>query len=340
MAANANTNVLDKIAKLLALSEGRGTTEAEASLAAEHVQRLLQDHGLTLAQVETAQGGLSADAKRVNQNFGDMRAMYLYQRNLMATVADNNFCLHRVVKTFVPCDKWGAAKGRVDGVLVRGYMQNQHSLVGRELNVNVTVQTYRYLMEAIERACPFDRRSVDGKRFLEGAVARVTERLTERRHQREAEDEARRSAQPAAGNGSGRELVLSDVYGSEADLNNDTLNNFPPGTTATKRREAVARQAQQQAEHDRLMAEGVDSDVAWYRAYGYGEERAVELSASWKRRSRRNRGGRGRSQNWTQNDARHHDKINSTAYKAGRVAGDGVGLDNQVGASRRKAITG
>lgn len=333
------SNVLEKAKKLLAVRDGRGVTENEAAMAAEALQRLLQDHNLTLAQVEAAGGSSDEPTKREKATTAH-RAMYAYQQTLMEALAENNFCLHVIRKEFVRDRGWGAAK-RYDPETketVTGHLEKRHVLVGRELNVAVTVQTYEYLVEALGRASPYDHRTTEGKRFLEGAATRVAERLREKRLERERESKAAEEARHAAANGSGKELVLSDVYGSESDLNNDALNGFPPGTTAARRRERIEKEAAQKAEHDRLVAEGLGDTEAWYRAYGYGANRAAELAADYDKWSRRRRGGRGRTTNWTQSDRAHHAKVSSAAYKAGRSAGDQVGLDAQVGATKRRAI--
>jgi hypothetical protein len=327
--SDATQAVYARIQKLLALAETRGATEAEAALAAEHVQRLLQEHNLTLSQVE-ATTNLTASTREKKEML-DRRAMYAYQRELMVALAQNNFCLHRISAIWRAHASYGAGDYRmVDGVRTRGYTTKVHLLVGRSLNIQVTVDTYDYLIEAVHRANQFDHRTRDGKLFLSGAVSRLAERLAERR--REAE-RASRLAAPT--NGTGRELVLSDVYGTEADLNNDALNGFPQGTTAAKRRGNADRAAKQQAEHDRLVAEGVDSDIAWYRAYGYSEEAAQRHAASW----RKGRGGRSR-RGFSTNDA-HYRKVRSGAYQAGRAAGETIGLDTQVGGGRAaRQITG
>jgi hypothetical protein len=322
--------ILVRVKKLLALANDGGATEAEAALAAAKVQEILQDHGLTLAQVEATQTDpqISTREKRAL----DHRAMYEYQRDLMRALAENNFCLHHVARVFVPHERRSTTTRIIDGVRVTGYHEKRHVLVGRQLNVEVTQQTYEYLLGALRRANPYSHVTVDGKRFLSGAVQRLTERLAERRRERELA-----SAQaPTKTNGTGRELVLSDVYGTEADLNNDTLNGFPAGTTATRNREAEARRARQQAEHDRLVAEGTDSTEAWYRAYGYEPERAAMYAAKYNRRAAR--AGRGRTRNWTRGDEAHYAKVNSPAYQAGKQAGDAIGLDDQVGQTQRRRL--
>ncbi len=87
-----------------------------------------------------------------------------------------------------------------------------------------------------------------------------------------------------------------------------------------------------------LVAAGVDSTEAFYRSCGYEVDEAKTYASNWKRHSNR-RGGRGRSTNWTHADSKHADKINSPSYRAGRSAGDGIGLDSQVGTIKRKLIT-
>jgi hypothetical protein len=339
-----NHDVYDRIKKLLALTEGRGATEAEAALAMEHVQRLLQDHGLTLAQVEASSGETAGDRSKI---VTDLRAAYAYQLDLMRTLAENNFCLHtvRTVTARTEKPRWDGRAGRY----VQERRSKRHVLVGRELNVRVTTETYAYLLEALTRASSYDPRSADGKTFLEGGVARLVERLSERRRQREAESEANRTAASTIGNGTHRELVLTDVYGSEADQNNDVLNGFPIGTTAARRRERAAENARREGERARLVAEGVDQIVATYRSYGYAPERAEELAASYRAtvaaapRSRggRSNGGRsngGRSNGWTHGQEAHYRRVNSASYRAGKAAGDAIGLDDQVGRARRPTL--
>src|SRR5713226_3060863 len=174
--------ILAKIQKLLALSNGSGTTEAEASLAAEHVQRLLQDNGLTLAQVEAA-GGASDESVRREKTTTEHRAMYAYQRTLMAALADNNFCLHVLRDEFVPNPNWGSKRkyDKATDSYIRGYKSKRHMLVGRNLNVQVTMQMYEYLTKALTGVSPYKHMTTDNNRFLEGGVSRLVERLAERR---------------------------------------------------------------------------------------------------------------------------------------------------------------
>jgi|GEM_PF-4077370 len=325
----AQNPILTKIQKLLRLADAtRNTSEAEATAASLKVQELLQEHGLSLAQIEAA-GGDTDEPKRTKQML-DRRAKYGYQVKLMRTLAVNNFCLHhvRTVQNDKPLYSGG-----------RGLTSKSHLLVGRQINVDASIAMYDYLLETFTQLradAGFTASVRDATNFMDGAVARVCERLDERR--RTAERESKEKCLNAQGNGTGRELILADVYGSEDDLNNDLLNGFPAGTTATRRAENAARQAAHDAKWKELQAQGVEKWTAWYQAHGYGEDAAAIASKRFLGRSRRS-GGRGyRGGHWTQGDERHAQKINSDSYKAGRGAGDRVGLDGQVGASTRKRL--
>jgi hypothetical protein len=328
-AMSTHADIIARIQKLLALSQ-HNPSEAEAALAAAKVQELLQAHNLTLTQIE-ASGTTSNDpaGKRAKEATGH-KAMYGYQQRLMSSLADLNFCLHMV-----------------QTVQDNGRRSRRHTLVGRVVNIQATQMTYDYLITTMRRLV-IEAGHAYGKegeqdlhRWIDGCTETLCSRLETLRREREEADAARQAAQPQTGNGSGRELVLSDVYGSETDLNNDHLNGFPPGTTATKRREREDKQAAQTARHDELVAQGMDSTKAWYVAFGYGEEQAAQFATQYTRTSRRrSRGGRGRTTGWTQRDEANYRKTNSASYKAGREAGKSIGLDPQVSGNSTKRIGG
>ena len=325
----AETNILDRVAKLLAVQEARGATEAEASIAAEHVQRLLETHNLSLSQVEQhASNGVHGGIKRSKDDTTTASPFQPWRVSLMEGVCKNNFCLAKAM------------------IFRDGSKRKQKlMLVGRELNVNVAKMTYDYIAGALVSELKKQGFSLtdktgyskEGNYFLEGAVSRVVERLDERRKEREDASTDAMAAAQAKGNS--RELVLSDVYGNEADLNDDALNNFAPGTTAARRRENTERLARQQVKHDELVAQGVDNTKAWYLAYGYSEETATEFAKSYKRNTRRGASHNHAGHNWSRRDEAHYKKVTSGAYKAGVTTGSKIGLDNQIGASKRKQIS-
>lgn len=320
--------IIKKISKLLKLADSSKTTEGEAALAAAKVQELLQEYGLSLAEIESR--GESHDAgQREKRQIDSFAINYGWQIKLMTTIAETNFVLCRVhlVKT---------ARGR----------GKRFQLVGRKLNVDATRMVYDYLYQTMYRIAVeqgYAIKDIPGKpghadpvsmrnrtNWNEGCVDRLAERLRER-----AEEAKRASAQRAAqGNGTGKELVLSDLYGSEAELNNDLVNGFAPGTTATRRRKAEERQRQFDATLAALEAQGVEHIEAWYRAYGYGEEAAKEASQRYHRRESRRWSGRARSyRNYGTTNSRwqkQQERRNSRAYREGAQSGDDISLDPQA----------
>ena len=259
----------------------------------------------------------------------------------MTALATSNFCLHQIVRS--P----GAGQPR------------RHLLVGRAVNVEATRLTYDYLLGALRRELAtagyreteprFTRDGVkhvkwskEGQWFLEGAATKLSERLAERRQAAEAESAAR--ARPA-GNGTGRELVLSDVYGSEADLNNDALNNFPAGTTAARRRQREEEEMKREAEKQELIDAGVDPTEALYRSLGYSKEKAREWADDYKRASMMAaRGRRGRTRHFTiggsRGDRTYYRMVGSAAYRSGKEAGGAISLEKQVSGGNPKRLKG
>ena len=316
------TAVLDRIFKLLAIQEARGASEAEAQIAAEHVQRLLQEYNLTLSEVERHSGGSDQPSARKKDGIAIKNNNMPYFDKLATGVAETNFCLGRI--TTVTNEK--------------GRRRKQVIIIGREVNVHATKLTFEYLVEACFREMRKNYQltlgggdySKDALWFLEGMCERLYERLKALQAEREAES-AKKAEQAHQGNGTHQELVLSDVYGSEQDLNNDFLNGFPAGTTAARKRAEAERQAKIDAELKRLQEGGMEWAEAWYRAHGYGDK-SVEYAHAYNKRSRRSGSGRGYSHGWSSRDDARYRKVNSTAYQSGVKAGSTVSLSEQVGA--------
>jgi hypothetical protein len=318
--SGTNQAVMAKIAKLLARTDvKRGVTEAEAATAAGMVQAMLQEHGLSLAEVEAA-GGSVDDGGR-DKRVADRRAVYGWQRKLMRTIAETNFCMHRVRHVV----------GKE-----RGQNSRHHLLVGRKINVDATLAVYDYLSEAMLRLCAeagIRHGGSDFHAWREGCVDRLTDRLEERAE--EARKASEEKAKAARGNGTHRELMLADVYGTESDLNNDHLCGFAPGTTAVRRAADQRRQDEADKKWADLQEQGVEKWEAWYIAHGYGEEDAKRCSANFRRSSGRRSSGRGyRGGGWTSADTRR----GSDAYRAGQEAGGKIGLDPQATHRKPKLI--
>src|SRR5271166_443754 len=212
---NPMTEITDglkaKIRKLLALAEdGRGN-EHEAAAASAKVQELLAEYNLDMACVTETQ---DTDPDAIREQAGDIEVVIDWQGELFAAIARNNFCMRH-------CTEWG-------GKNVRRYV-----LIGRRINVRTTIDVYSYLMSAMARLTPYpDKRTRAHRSWNEGCAARLATRLFDARCQAEAASRTARGERPR---GNGSDLVLSDVYSTEGDLNRDFHLGLEPGTSARER---------------------------------------------------------------------------------------------------------
>jgi len=309
--------VIERIKKLLALADkNKNSSAAEAESAAAKVQELLQDYGLSLAQVTASERNADAMTDREKAET-DRRAMYKWQRELMAALAKGNFCIHFVQEKLVE----RTLKSRRHLGLKKSTF---HVLIGRTINIQGTIALYDYLVKSIGREAArhgYDHGTSDNALFFDGAVSRLSERLFAQRAKREREEAeaeaARRKATAATGSATpGTGLVLlSDVYGSEEDLNADLRYGLPAGTTAARRKGREASERERRLVAERLESEGVDWVEAFYRSHGYSEEDAKKAAREYYKKNARE-------------NAKNAKK--GEAFSVGRVAGDKIGLDLQV----------
>lgn len=316
MSDTVPVKIIDRIRKLLAMSaSGSGATEAEATTYAEKAQELLGQWNLEMSEVGSGETSAVDGTRTKDQT--KMSAAHEWQANLMSSVARNNFCFHA---TKVVHDRRANGTGKMRD-------RRRHFLVGRQVNIEMTVGVYSYLVASMERLCPYeDSRGRSYKSWFDGCVERLSARLTEQRQMSEAESRARR-AEPSRG--SGTDLVLADVYSSEEDLNYDFRFDLTPGTTA-------ARRAKREQE-DRDAA-------AQYRAYReanpYPTPSATEVSthvetpAERKAREKQERASARWHESYERRQEKAESKIDRTAYRQGQTTGGEIGLDRQVGSSR------
>lgn len=344
---------VDRIRKLLALSKDGGATEAEASLAAEMAQRVMEEHNLSMATVEARGGSSGADGKREKSQFTN-KAPYKWMRTLMAEVGKLNFCYVE--------EKW-ERKGEYGGSRTSTFVG--YSVIGRAANVASTSVTFDYLVQSINRLAAEE---VDGDAqrlftryaasFREGCCDRVVERLRVKREQalqeqeRKAREDNARARHPNAAPGTSLVVVLRDYVQDEEDLNNDYRQGWEPGTTAQRRKEQELSNAEYRRKRELRKAEleaqyPDDPDMVLYRLHGYSEEdvlkireketKAARPETDAQRRKReeqeRNRRRREDERYW-----RQQSKRDWRGYQKGSEAGDRVGLDPQVDAGCRSKI--
>jgi len=192
--------VIDKIAKLLNLAEGKGATANEAAVAAAKAQELMDRHRLDRATIDAGSG---PDSEQVGFSKGDplekMGRAVSWKLFLGGDLAAIHSC--RLVVT--PVGK--TLKGRVELILI-----------GRPSDTQVVSYLYTYLTREIERLTKFALVSMRGyfisrsdavewgRSFRLGAVAEVLDRLIEA--QKRVHDQAKQDGAQC------RALVLLDDH--------------------------------------------------------------------------------------------------------------------------------
>lgn len=351
MNAPADVNkVAILINKLLALAKDGGATEAEASLAAEKAQDLMTQHNLSMANIEAAGGQSGDDGQRVKDGISH-RQVYKWQRTLMKALAELNFCYCQ--EKF----EYRRSQSVFDG----------YTLIGRAANVASTRVMFDYLLQTIDRVAkdevqdPAQYFTRYAHSFKEGCADRVIERLQARRAdevktaERKAREDKVRNSHPGAATGNALVVVLGDYVQDEEDLNNDMRRGVPPGTTKARRAEYEREQAALRIENQRKYDErkalilsqqpGIDPQKLDWLAQGFSEESVdkwlkdankVETDAQRRKRIEREKREYDR---WRDQQHRQDAKKDWRGYSKGREAGDGVGLDRQVGRGTAKGIT-
>jgi hypothetical protein len=302
-------SVIERILKTLALANDPSAAEGEAATAADMVQRLLSKYNLTMAELEMA-GGSTQDAKRVkDQHKG--KAAYKYQRSLMAVLAELNYC-HVLIRR----------EYRGNRAMDVGYV-----LIGREVNVIVVRQLFEYLNKAVERAVEphldgnHQRLSKWAITFKEGATERLIQRLRVQHYERQAEQsKAARQTNAANTTGTGLVVVMEDFAQREKDLNTDLRWGYEPGTTERNRLQAALRREEWLRQQETLVRQ---------------EPTPKETKAQREARERREQRDQERwNRRWEREEDARRAKENSTAFRAGRRAGETINLDPQVQAGQ------
>jgi hypothetical protein len=334
-----NMKIVERVRKLLALAEDGGATEAEAQLAAEKARELMAEHGLSTATVEAHGGQGEARAKVELQGKADK----WWQPPLMEAICETCF-------VFVERKYRNDRAGRTLGA---GYR-----MIGRESGVATAQVLFDYLCATVERATREHTVKLEKPKWFQRAMSeRLQERIKER-HEQAMQQQAKQARQanaaarhPASA-GTALVVVLEDYAQKERDLNEDARRGKQPGTTAREREEYEHRQLQRQQayqqRHAEALAMGLTEDEAYYYAAGYSVERAKELATpvtekkeetEAQRRKREEADERYRERYYRQRRFEEN-KRSSASWRAGREAGEKVGLDPQVGGSGTKKLGG
>lgn len=298
--------VLVRIQKLMRLSE-HNPNKHEAQSAAEMAQKLADAYNIDMASLNS-----DADA-RFDANFKG--GLYNYQRMLFKAVAELNHCLY-----------WHS-KG-----LQRGE-KYKHRIVGSRVNVMLTNQMAEYLQDAIERItrqdfCGGDHTKFfkkDSHVFRDGMADEIIGKIYKKRREAERAAKEQREAQ---GTGDGKSLVLIDtVIQREQRANYDF--QYGEGAWdraqqenvgwAEKRRKAEEEFEQWAKDHPEEHAAKLEEQAKSQREYAEKRRKQEERNAKRRKGTAPAR----------------KTKYDSGVYWAGREAGEQVGLDAQVGETKK-----
>jgi uncharacterized protein DUF2786 len=321
-------SIVKRVRKLLALAASdSGATEAEASLAASKAAEIMEEYGLSIMQME--ESGQETEG-RDKDLFQAERAHW--HDVLIAAVAESCFVYAETRKR-------------------RNVHLREFTLIGRKSAATTARITYEYLVKAILRT--YKESGAESRQlFATGAAERLAERLKKRHADKlaeqkaEAEAKVREAHERAAANGSSTStaiaLTLVDYEAHERDLNEDFRNGYPPGTTEKRRRERDAATAAKEAKRAELRLSGIDDGVAWNMAFlNMDRERAEAYEKEWNKKQNRSK----RRSEWTQADERawrseerRQRQRESASFRAGRSAGEKIGLEPQIDRSNQKLV--
>ena len=129
-----------------------------------------------------------------------------------------------------------------------------HNVVGAQVLADYLQQTIERIAQDTARERGVNVFSQPMIAFREGMADRLCDRLAQLRYER-LEAERRKNEQAQAPSGG---MALSVLVQDEADLNNDFIMGYEPGTTARRRQESDALWQKQKAEYEQFLTTGTD----------------------------------------------------------------------------------
>lgn len=339
-----DAKVLARIKKYLAMTTDAGASEAEALFAAELARKMMAENGISNATIEASGGQGEGRTKHAGRGYVNKRWMH----SIMRALAEQSFIVADYREGRMRTD-WDTGKQTKDS--------GGWDLWGRESSVITAKLMYDYLVKTVHRSVREYSHASD-EVYKEAMGMRIAERLEER-HQtamraqaREAREKQAQAQHPSAATGNALVVVLEDYAQNELDLNNDMRNEWPPGTTLQRRKAREAEMAKREAElaaearhradeRERLRSEGYENEeVIELILDGFSPERAEAMveednspEAQAKKAKEKQRSAK-EEQAWRERQNKRWEKYaerqNSPSYRAGKKAGDSVGLDGQV----------
>ena len=209
----------ERIAKLLRLANNN-PSEREAVAAMERAYALMEEHNLTMAQVDAHGSG----DERVQETVGGDYRGQTWARSIWAGVAELNFSMY----AYVPAGRAQRYLRTPDGYVEKlpRHEVDQHMIIGTQSNVASTKVMAEYLIATVERLarerreeeCLYGARQQHAYKL--GCADRLRDRLITLRRERE---QASRKEQQAA---SGNLPVLADVYTAHKAANEELYRSI------------------------------------------------------------------------------------------------------------------
>ena len=322
----AEQKASETIQKLLNLAAKAGTpAEAEAAMAKATL--LMEKYNLDQATVEG-----SDKAKRTKDLVDG--GFLEWNRWLWQSVAELHFCIYwsQKYRTKEKVPQTHRIAGVYVGMRMVYAMRRRHALVGKQLNVRLTIGMAQYLQGAIERVLA-ERLAGDpvaqgqnmktkwAHDFRKGVAMGLIRKLRDKRDEVKAKDaqDRRKAERAAAGASTGTALTIAELELTEQEANMDFL--YGEGWSARKRKE----REEEAAERERELAEWrqwcLDNpEEAKKRA----DEEAAEEEREAKREERNAKRRKGR------HSYGRRDNTDVGAYYAGMDASEKIGLDPQA----------
>lgn len=317
--------MLSKLRKLLSMQTG-AATETESATAAAQLQRFLEQHNLSMADLE-AQGAAAPTVGEQSHDLG--KAAFKWKLDLAEGIAEFYYCAPIVSR-----------------------QRKTVRFVGRPENVESLAMLYQWVIDQIKAIATTERRvhfdttgeHIDPLRwqlgFGEGAAQRLIERLRELKA-RQAEDMSRDEY--------GNVTAVAVHHAGEASDYLEATYGYRADGKATKReRERDERWAKQQAEQDELKIKCTETGdmEPYYTRYPWErpatpEEKAKsdkEMADYLKKEAARTKRRTGRAPRYKSVDWDKHSQLGS-ARESGQSAASRVNLQPFIsGATERKKV--
>lgn len=326
MPEQPNEDIVRKIQKMLSLATGGNNSEQEAAAAMAMAQKMLARYNLDYHTVQAAQvaGGTNVVEEKREKNQMEYGAMYQWQRDLWACIAEVNFCWHWVGSVYGPSRHKAS-------LMVRS---KKHMVLGRQTNVLSVRLMGEYLCDTLERVLPYpnrERLSRSALSWRSGAADRLMERLREQYRQSQN--------QPAA-DGPTTALTLVDVAKREEAANYDA--RWGVGSWAAKladdaeweagKEERAAEAAKRRADEEREWLEYLQKETPDQKKQRERLEEKEYIKAARQR-------GRER-QRWANEQYREARKTDHSAYAAGVRTAENISLNRQVESGAKQQALG